>query len=121
LAEMYGSKPDLWEDNLTGSARLRCITNYLTRMRLTNAEGVLEFSFKDALDAPMPEGYLPWFEFPSKAAQTHQIIFGHWAALEGRTINNQIQNIDGGCVWGRKLMAYRLEDKEIFAVENPVM
>ena len=71
---MYGSKPDLWEDNLTGSARLRCITNYLTRMRLTNAEGALEFSFKDSLDAPMPDGYLPWFEFPSKAAQTHQII-----------------------------------------------
>lgn len=43
---MYGSKPDLWEDNLTGSARLRCITNYLTRMRLTNAEGALEFSLK---------------------------------------------------------------------------
>lgn len=98
LADMYGSKPDLWEDNLTGSARLRCITNYLTRMRLTNAEGALEFSFKDSLDAPMPDGYLPWFEFPSKAAQTHQIIFGHWAALEGRTINEQIQNIDGGCV-----------------------
>jgi hypothetical protein len=38
-----------------GSARLRCITNYLTRMRLTNAEGALEFSFKDSLDAPMPE------------------------------------------------------------------
>lgn len=120
LADMYGSKPDLWEDNLTGSARLRCITNYLTRMRLTNAEGALEFSFKDSLDAPMPEGYFPWFEFPSKAAQTHQIIFGHWAALEGRTVNEQIQNIDGGCVWGRKLMAYRLEDKEIFSVENPV-
>lgn len=120
LADMYGSKPDLWEDNLTGSARLRCITNYLTRMRLTNADGALEFSFKDALDAPMPEGYLPWFEFSSKAAQTHQIIFGHWAALEGRTINEQIQNIDGGCVWGRKLMAYRLEYKEIFSVENPM-
>lgn len=63
LAEMYGSKPDLWTDDLTGNERLRCITNYLTRMRLTNAEGALEFSFKDTLDAPMPEGYLPWFEF----------------------------------------------------------
>lgn len=66
----------------------------------------------------MPEGYLPWFEFPSKAAQTHQIIFGHWAALEGRTVNEQIQNIDGGYVWGRKLMAYRIEDKEIFLLKT---
>jgi bis(5'-nucleosyl)-tetraphosphatase (symmetrical) len=49
LAEMYGSQPDLWSDELTGMARLRCITNYLTRMRLTDAEGRLEFDFKDAL------------------------------------------------------------------------
>ncbi|WP_223235211.1 DUF2147 domain-containing protein, partial [Acinetobacter baumannii] len=42
----------LWTDDLTGNERLRCITNYLTRMRLTNAEGALEFSFKDTLDAP---------------------------------------------------------------------
>ena len=77
LAEMYGSQPDLWSDELTGMARLRCITNYLTRMRLTDAEGRLEFDFKDALDAPMPTGFQPWFEFDSQAAQTHQIIFGH--------------------------------------------
>ena len=30
--------------------------NYLTRMRLTDAEGRLEYSFKDSLDDPMPEG-----------------------------------------------------------------
>ena len=121
LKEMYGKKPDLWSDELQGNARLRCITNYLTRMRLTDAEGRLEFSFKDSLADPMPEGFNPWFEFESQAAQTHQIIFGHWAALQGKTISEQIQNIDGGCVWGHQLMAYRLEDKQIFAVDNPMM
>ncbi|NNH77765.1 symmetrical bis(5'-nucleosyl)-tetraphosphatase [Acinetobacter sp. ANC 5380] len=121
LAEMYGKEPDLWVDNLEGSARLRCITNYLTRMRLTNSEGRLEFSFKDSLDDPMPQGFKPWFEFESEAAKTHQLIFGHWAALQGKTINPQIQNVDGGCVWGKQLIAYRLEDKEIFKVDNPVM
>lgn len=121
LAEMYGKEPDLWADDLEGSARLRCITNYLTRMRLTNSEGRLEFSFKDSLDDPMPQGFKPWFEFESEAAKTHQLIFGHWAALQGKTINPQIQNIDGGCVWGKQLIAYRLEDKEIFKVDNPVM
>lgn len=121
LADMYGKEPDLWSDDLEGNARLRCITNYLTRMRLTSGEGRLEFSFKDTLDDPMPQGFRPWFEFESEAAKTHQLIFGHWAALQGKTINPQIQNVDGGCVWGKQLIAYRLEDKEIFKVDNPVM
>ena len=121
LQDMYGTQPDIWSEDLTGQARLRCITNYLTRMRLTNAEGRLEFSFKDALDDPMPEGFQPWFEFESKAAQTHQVIFGHWAALQGKTIHPHIQNVDGGCVWGNQLIAYRLEDQQVFAVDNPMM
>lgn len=120
LKDMYGKKPDLWSEDLLGNARLRCITNYLTRMRLTDKNGRLEFSFKDSLDEPMPKGFKPWFEFESNATQTHQIIFGHWAALEAKTINNSIQNVDGGCVWGHKLVAYRLEDKKKFAVHNPV-
>lgn len=120
LKDMYGKKPDLWSEDLSGNARLRCITNYLTRMRLTDKNGRLEFSFKDSLDEPMPKGFKPWFEFESNATQTHQIIFGHWAALEAKTINNSIQNVDGGCVWGHKLVAYRLEDKKKFAVHNPV-
>lgn len=121
LKDMYGKEPSLWSDDLTGQARLRCITNYLTRMRLTDAEGRLEFSFKDGLDDPMPKGFKPWFEFDSQAAKTHQIFFGHWAALQGKSISDKIQNVDGGCVWGNQLMAYRLEDQTMFAVDNPVM
>ena len=121
LKEMFGKEPALWSDQLQGHERSRCIVNYLTRMRLTDAEGRLEYSFKDALDDPMPEGFKPWFEFESQAAQTHQILFGHWAALNGKTISNKIQNVDGGCVWGNQLMAFRLEDQQMFAVDNPAM
>ncbi|WP_180129957.1 MULTISPECIES: symmetrical bis(5'-nucleosyl)-tetraphosphatase [unclassified Acinetobacter] len=121
LQVMYGKEPNLWSDDLSGHARLRCITNYLTRMRLTDAEGRLEFSFKNSLNDPMPKGFQPWFEFESQAAQTHQILFGHWAALQGKSISAKIQNVDGGCVWGNQLMAYRLEDQHMFAVDNPVM
>lgn len=120
LAQMYGKEPSLWSEDLSGQARLRCITNYLTRMRLTNAEGCLEFSFKDALDDPMPAGFQPWFEFKSQAAQSHQVVFGHWAALQGKTISAAIQNVDGGCVWGNQLLALRLEDQQMFAVDNPM-
>ncbi|MFB6329679.1 symmetrical bis(5'-nucleosyl)-tetraphosphatase [Acinetobacter variabilis] len=120
LKEMFGKEPTLWSDELEGHERTRCIVNYLTRMRLTDAEGCLEYSFKDSLDDPMPEGFKPWFEFESKTAATHQIVFGHWAALQGKTISGRIQNVDGGCVWGNQLMAYRLEDQQMFAVDNPV-
>ena len=121
LKEMYGKTPDLWSEDLEGHARLRCITNYLTRMRLTDEHGRLEFSFKDSLNDPMPEGFQPWFEFQSKTTETHQIVFGHWAALQAKTISPHIQNVDGGCVWGNQLMAYRLEDQQLFAVDNPVI
>lgn len=121
LSDMFGKEPALWSDELEGHERIRCIVNYLTRMRLTDTEGRLEYSFKDSLDDPMPEGFRPWFDFESKAAKTHQIIFGHWAGLQGKTITPQIQNVDGGCVWGNQLIAYRLEDKELFKVDNPVM
>lgn len=120
LKEMYGKEPTLWSEELTGHARLRCIVNYLTRMRLTDSAGRLEFSFKDSLNDPMPEVFKPWFEFASQAAQTHKVVFGHWAALQGKTISDSIQNVDGGCVWGHQLMAYRLEDETLFAVDNPV-
>ncbi|EXB83395.1 symmetrical bis(5'-nucleosyl)-tetraphosphatase [Acinetobacter sp. 272263] len=119
LSAMYGTEPDIWSDKLQGNARLRCITNYLTRMRLSNAEGRLEFSFKDSLDDPMPAGFQPWFEFDSKAAETHQIVFGHWAALQAKTVSTNIQNVDGGCVWGNQLVAFRLEDQQLFKVDNP--
>ena len=121
LKEMFGKEPALWSDQLQGHERIRCIINYLTRMRLTDAEGRLEYSFKDSLDDPMPEGFKPWFTFESQAAQSHQILFGHWAALNGKSICDKIQNVDGGCVWGNQLMAFRLEDQQMFAVDNPVM
>ena len=121
LNNISGTEPNLWLEELTGNARLRCITHDINRMRLTDAEGRLEFSFKDALDEPMPDGFQPWFEFDSKAAQTHQVVFGHWAALQGKTISDRIQNVDGGAVWGHQLIAYRLEDQQSFTVDNPAM
>ena len=44
LAEMYGNSPDKWDDALTGSARLRCIVNGLTRLRFCTADGQMEFA-----------------------------------------------------------------------------
>jgi len=109
LKHMYDTAPTLWSEQLIGNKRYRTIVNYLTRMRLTSNLGELEFSFKDSLDEPMPNGFAPWFTFASPTAKTHQIFFGHWAALQGKTVSPKIQNVDGGCVWGGQLIAYCLE------------
>lgn len=84
LAEMYGKQPDLWSHDLEGNARLRCITNYLTRMRLTNAEGKMEFSFKDSLDDPMPVGFQPWFEFGVGSCQNTSDYFWSLGSITGQ-------------------------------------
>ena len=44
------------------------------------------------------------------------IIFGHWAALQGQCPNRKIHAIDTGCVWGGALTALRLQDMRRFSV-----
>lgn len=114
LSHMYGSQPDVWQEHLSGYERWRVITNYFTRMRLCDENGRLEFDFKDDLSAPMPEGFKPWFEWPDQLENQTQLFFGHWAALQGKSISPHIHALDGGCVWGGQLIAYRLEDKQFF-------
>ncbi|MCV6588260.1 MAG: symmetrical bis(5'-nucleosyl)-tetraphosphatase [Marinobacterium sp.] len=109
---MYGNQPTLWDKHLMGWDRLRTITNYLTRMRFCDTNGQLDFKAKGGLES-QPNGYLPWFRQPRK--DTHvQVLFGHWAALEGRTETINVFALDTGCVWGNALTAMRLEDQQLF-------
>jgi bis(5'-nucleosyl)-tetraphosphatase (symmetrical) len=115
--DMYGNEPNVWRDDLDGIARWRVVTNYFTRMRLVDAEGVLNFSHKGALeDAPV--GLSPWFAFERPQPMKQKILFGHWAALEGHTGDERFVSLDTGCVWGRSLTALRLEDGQLFQVES---
>lgn len=107
---MYGNEPAGWSDELLGMARLRVITNYFTRMRFISPQGDLDFSAKEALDSA-PDGFFPWFSFTP--SHQHKLIFGHWAALEGKTgFGKQFQATDTGCVWGGKLTAINLDSWE---------
>ena len=85
------------------------MTNYFTRMRFVQADGTLDFAAKEGLDAA-PEGFAPWFEFARP--DNTQIVFGHWAALEGATGHKQFQATDTGCVWGGALTALNIDTGE---------
>lgn len=113
LAGMYGNEPAGWDDDLEGSARLRVITNYLTRMRLLDAQGALDFSHKEGLDTAPPH-LRAWFEIDNPGLEGVRVLFGHWAALQGDAGHSPHVALDHGCVWGNSLCAWRLEDGQRF-------
>jgi bis(5'-nucleosyl)-tetraphosphatase (symmetrical) len=115
LLELYGNEPAQWSEDLTGIPRWRFIINAFTRMRFCNKEGKLELQSSEAAHAA-PAGYLPWFQLPRKYSEETPIIFGHWAALQGKTEVKNIFALDTGCVWGNCLTAMRLEDQQRFSV-----
>ena len=43
LANMWGSEPVRWSDDLVGWDRLRVVVNAMTRMRYLTADGAMEF------------------------------------------------------------------------------
>ena len=108
LPNLYSKTADEWHADIHGFTKMRAIANYFTRMRLCQQDGLLEFSFTSALDARMPEGFLPWFEW--QVPRTRKVLFGHWAALKGEVDLPYARALDGGCVWGNYLIAYRLSD-----------
>lgn len=115
LSHLYGNEPELWNENLTGIERLRVICNYFTRMRFCEANGALMLDYKGTL-AAAPSHLHPWYAVPHRQAIKPDIIFGHWAALEGQCPLPHIHAIDTGCLWGGKLTALRLQDKQRFTV-----
>lgn len=119
LAQMYGDKPDRWDAQLIGFPRLRVITNVLTRLRFCAADGSMNLENKLAPEFA-PPGMAPWFEHGNRAAGETQIVFGHWAALDGRCSLPHIHAIDTGCVWGRTLTCLRLEDHRRFEAPSQI-
>ncbi len=119
LFHMYGNQPNRWSDHLTGMARLRLITNAMTRLRVCTEQGEMEFAFKGELQ-DIPNGFMPWFDVPTRATQTSEVIFGHWSAL-GLQHRNNVYSLDTGCLWGGQLTAMNIHTKVITQVaSNPL-
>lgn len=115
LQNMYGNFPNKWSDKVFGIERLRLICNYFTRMRLCFADGSLDLDYDGSLNKA-PKHLYPWYEAPNRQPISADILFGHWAALEGQCFHPGIFALDTGCVWGGTLTALRIQDKQRFSV-----
>ncbi|MCY1208214.1 Bis(5'-nucleosyl)-tetraphosphatase, symmetrical [compost metagenome] len=111
LDGMYGNEPARWDGDLHGVTRLRVITNYFTRMRFCRADGTLDLKSKEGLDTA-PPGFAPWFSYPERKTRGQKIIFGHWAALEGKCNEPGLYAIDTGCVWGGAMTLLNIDSGE---------
>jgi bis(5'-nucleosyl)-tetraphosphatase (symmetrical) len=107
LTRMYGNTPRRWNDALEGYPRLRTITNYLTRMRFVYPNGQLDLQSTGGQPNPGRK-VAPWFSYPGRKTRKEKIIFGHWAALDGKVDDDNLFALDTGCVWGGRMTLYRL-------------
>jgi bis(5'-nucleosyl)-tetraphosphatase (symmetrical) len=107
LAVLFGDLPDAWSTSLSGIERLRFTTNCLTRLRYCQADGKLALAYKGA-PGTQPDNLMPWFRVPHRASQQLRIVFGHWSTLPLLNETNLLA-LDGGCVWGGRLVAARLD------------
>jgi len=114
LPAIYRCKVTRWEDSLPNPTRLGVITNALTRMRVCARDGEMNLLFKGSPEKA-PEGFFPWYTVPTHYPRTKSVIFGHWSAL-GVSVTERHLAIDGGCVWGRDLVAIRLEDRKVYMI-----
>lgn len=114
LSQMYGNKPRAWNENLEPLERIRLAVNGLTRLRMVDKSGGIDFKFKGEL-GKHPAELLPWFDFPRRKLAGRRIACGHWSAL-GMMLREDVWSLDTGCVWGGQLSAIRIEDGKLFQV-----
>jgi bis(5'-nucleosyl)-tetraphosphatase (symmetrical) len=117
IASVVGAcdeEPDELTEQLSPALRARMIVSYFTRMRVCTPEGRLNSSFKGVV-ADCPPGFAPWFAYPGRKTRAERVIFGHWAALNGKADAPNVFALDTGCAWGRTLTLMRLADEQRFS------
>ncbi len=85
-----------------------------TRIRMISDNGSPDFDYKGAPE-DAPAGHSPWYKQGLWARSGCRILFGHWASLGHRVLPGATA-LDGGCVWGGQLVAYRMQDAQVFKV-----
>jgi len=107
IEHMYGNKPDIWSNDLSGWKRLRFTVNCFTRMRFCDAAGHLKLKHKGP-PGSQPAHLRPWFELADRRSKDLNIVFGHWSTLGARR-DPGIFPLDTACLWGGELTALRID------------
>lgn len=106
ITHMYGDTPSTWHDDLKETDRTRCLINIFTRMRFLTPSLELEF---EHIGHPNDNSQLvPWYEANNPHLNTTKVFFGHWSMLNGNSQNKSCISIDGGCVYGGRLIAKKI-------------
>ena len=120
LRSMYGNTPAHYSDAQTNDEKARFLINACTRMRFVDSHTLaLDFNCKDAPELA-PIDLCPWMDAPGRVTIDRQLIFGHWATLNGRRKDTDLIALDTGCVWGGNLTAIRLDDRQLVQVASGV-
>lgn len=112
INQMYTQESENWDPSATGITRLRYCINALTRMRYLHQNGALDFQCKISPTDISNQDLRPWFEFSHQLPKNTRIVFGHWAALMGKTNNPNYIALDTGCCWGGEMTLWHLETNE---------
>ncbi|PPI86587.1 bis(5'-nucleosyl)-tetraphosphatase (symmetrical) ApaH [Candidatus Pantoea edessiphila] len=119
LNSMYGNMPNNWDEKLSGLARLRFITNVLTRMRYCFKNGQLEMFSKNII-GKNHLSITPWFNIKTELTNNYTIVFGHWSALKGKGTPEKIIPLDTGCCWGGTLTLLHWEESKYYRINKIV-
>lgn len=105
LEQLFGNQPNQWSDSLRGMDRWRCSLNALTRTRMLDQHGGIDFAHKWGPDAQTRQaGLQPWYDFPDRRTQRVTVAFGHWSTL-GFLQRPNLLGLDTSCCWGGALTA----------------
>ncbi len=122
LRNMYRDYPPVWNTENQGMIRWRFSVNVFTRMRLLSKELVMDYSHSNSsVEEASEEGLYPWFAFMPplvRHKKSYKLVFGHWAALNGKCSREDIIALDTGCVWGGKLTAWNADTNKLISIDS---
>ena len=118
LKKVFNNPFSKFSKKMSKIDRIIFFANALTRIRACNDKGKIDFNFKGRINE-IPKKLNAWFNYENSIiGENSQLIFGHWAAIKGKTKKKDIFGLDTGCVWGDKLTIMRLEDNKRFQIDR---
>ncbi len=84
-------------------------------MRFCYADGTLDFKQKGSPFKLKNKELYPWFDCPHRKKLDLKVVFGHWSTL-GFLNREDILALDTGCVWGKELSAFDLENNKLVQI-----